>query len=382
MEQIRILDQRISEAHELIGTVTDFLQATTLPQVRKLLYHPHNPLPYIFRAAHLQNATARLELWSRFPSVIKDFTDALPLFPPAMMKIRQFIFDNFCCESTSPADKSAPCVDEWHVRALLDFVVYFSCHIPGAARRITIPTTESTTQPAPVYSSLLKAGLILWDRTTFLGTTLRMLHAPISDVQQKRALLSHYSDAGQRIQKLAQCAEATIACADRVVQILYAQPLAPADARQAAIMEQLHILDQRISEAYVLTCTVTDFLQATTLPQVRKLLYHPHNPLPYIFCAAHLQTATARLELWSTFPSVITALTDALLLFPPAMMEIRWFISDHFCCGSTSAPDNSAPLVDEHARALLDLANFTFEMSIATSRLTLQEFYRCVHERL
>ncbi|KAF8144379.1 hypothetical protein K438DRAFT_1992840 [Mycena galopus ATCC 62051] len=220
-------------------------------------------------------------------------------------------------------------------------------------------------------SGLEKAGIILLDQTTFLGTTLRMLDTPISDAQKKSALLSHYSDAAQKVQKLAQCGDATITCADRVVQILFAQPLAPADARQAALTEQLRILDQRISEAHELTATVTDFLQTTTLPQTRKLLYSPHNPLPYVFRTFHMQNVTARLELWSTFPSVIKAITDSLRLFPPAMMEIRQFISDHFCCESSSPADKSPPCVDEHVRALLDfVVYFSCHIPGATRRIT------------
>ncbi|KAF8164467.1 hypothetical protein K438DRAFT_1984616 [Mycena galopus ATCC 62051] len=111
MEQLRILDHLISEGHKLTGTDTDFLQAITLPQVLKLLYPPHNPLPYAFRALHMQNITARLEPWSTFLS---------------------------CRESTSPADKSVPCVKE-HARALLYFVVHFNAHMPTATLRITLP---------------------------------------------------------------------------------------------------------------------------------------------------------------------------------------------------------------------------------------------------
>ncbi|KAF8209891.1 hypothetical protein K438DRAFT_1960113 [Mycena galopus ATCC 62051] len=180
--------------------------------------------------------------------------------------------------------------------------------------------SDSTTKSEhlPVDSSgPLQAGTILLDQTTFLGTTLRMLQTPISDVQKKSALLSHYSDVAPEVGPVWR---RTITCADRVVTS-----------------------DQRISEAHELTATITDFLQATTLPQTRKLLYSPHNPIPYVFRTFHMQNVTARLELWSIFPSVIKAITDSLRLFPPAMMKIRQFISDHFCCESSSPADKSGP---------------------------------------
>ncbi|KAF8164473.1 hypothetical protein K438DRAFT_1984622 [Mycena galopus ATCC 62051] len=51
-------------------------------------------------------------------------------------------------------------------------------------------------EPTPVDSSgFFDAGQIILDQTTFLGTTLRRLATPISDMQQKGALLGHYSDA-------------------------------------------------------------------------------------------------------------------------------------------------------------------------------------------